>query len=187
MKISDRNLQKRRVWKLQQADLPDKFCETFTGEINYMAGKQVDDIWSRLKQGLLSATEKTCGWTKKGIWRKQMWWWNEKVSKNISDKRRLWKLWRRGGSKDIYLDAKQKAQHAIYTAKRNAEKKKFATVANNKDNIFDLAKEMHTKNLDVIIEKCTQYDDGNVSLDDASKELAWKHDERLLNIKFLWS
>ena len=152
-----------------------------------MAGEQVDDIWSRLKQGLLSATEKTCGWTIKGRWRKQTWQWNEKVSKNISDKGRLWKLWRRGGSKDKYLDAKQKAQHAIYTAKRNAEKKKFATVANNKDNIFDLAKEMHTKNLDVIIEKCTQYDDGNVSLDDASKELAWKHDERLLNIKFPWS
>ena len=32
--------------------------------MNGTAGKQVDDIWSRLKQGLLSATEKTCGWTK---------------------------------------------------------------------------------------------------------------------------
>ena len=56
-----------------KTDLPDKFCETFTGEINYMAGEQVDDIWSRLKQGLLSATEKTCGWTIKGRWRKQTW------------------------------------------------------------------------------------------------------------------
>ena len=68
--------------------------------MNDTAGEQVDDICSRLKQGLLSATEKTCGWIKKGIWRKQTWWWNEKVSKNISEKRRLWKLWKKGGSKD---------------------------------------------------------------------------------------
>ena len=67
----------------------DKFCETFTGEMNDTSGEQVVDIWSRLKQGLLSATEKTCGWTKKGIWGKQTWWWNEKVSKDISEKRRL--------------------------------------------------------------------------------------------------
>ena len=32
--------------------------------MNGTAGKQVDNIWSSLKQGLLSATEKTCGWTK---------------------------------------------------------------------------------------------------------------------------
>ena len=59
---------KRPGWKLQQADLSDKFYETFTGEIKYTSGEQVDNIWPRLKQGLLSATEKTCGWTKKGIW-----------------------------------------------------------------------------------------------------------------------
>ena len=65
---------KRRVWKLKQSDLRDKFCETFTDEMNDVIAEQVDDIWSRLKQGLLSATEKTCGWTKKDIWRKQTWW-----------------------------------------------------------------------------------------------------------------
>ena len=85
-----------------------KFCETFTGEINYTSGKEVDNI-SRLKQGLLSAAEKTCGWTKKGIWRKQTSWCNDKVSKDISEKRRMFKLWKTGGSKDKYLDAKRKA------------------------------------------------------------------------------
>ena len=64
---------KQHVWKLQQADLCGKVCESFTGKMNDTFGEQVDNIWSRLKQGLLSATEKTCGWTKKGIWRKQTW------------------------------------------------------------------------------------------------------------------
>ena len=82
----------------------------------------------RLKQGLLSATEKTCGWTKKGIWRKQTWWWNEKLRKDITEKRRLWMLWKADGRKDKYLDAKWKAEHAVHAAKRNAEKEKSVSV-----------------------------------------------------------
>ena len=46
---------------------------------------------------------------------------------------------------------------------------------------------MCTENQDVIGEKYKRGDGGNRSLDDASKKLAWKQDERLLNIEFLWS
>ena len=38
---------KRCVWKLQQADLHGKFCETFTGEINDTTGEQVEDVFRR--------------------------------------------------------------------------------------------------------------------------------------------
>ena len=101
----------------------------------------------RLKQDLLSGTEKTCAWTEKGIWRKQAWWWNEKVNKDKSEKSRLWKLCKVGGNKDKYLDAKRKAQHAAYTAKRNTEKEKFASVKVDKENIFHATKQMRTENL----------------------------------------
>ena len=37
------------------------------------------------------------------------WWWNGKQSNYISELRRLWKLWKAGGSKDKYFDAKWKA------------------------------------------------------------------------------
>ena len=60
--------------------------------MNDTAGEQVDNIWLKLRQGLVSATKKTYGWTKKGIWRKQTWQWNEKVSKDISEKKRFWNL-----------------------------------------------------------------------------------------------
>ena len=47
---------------------------------------------------------------------------------------------------------------------------------------------MRTENQDVIGQKSIQVDDGNFSLDDASKKLPWKqHYERLLNIEFPWS
>ena len=48
--------------------------------------------------------------------------WEEKIQK----------LWKASGSKDKYLDAKWKAWHVIYTAKINAEKKKLASVRDNK-------------------------------------------------------
>ena len=76
-----------------------------------------------------------------------------------------------GGSKDKYLDAKLKARHAVYTAKRNAEKEKSASVKDNKENISHVAKQMRTENRDVFGEKCIRGDDGNLSLD-ASKKLA---------------
>ena len=97
----------------------------------------------------------------------------------------MWKLWKAGGSKDKYLDTKRKAQHAVYAAKRNVEKEKFASVKGKKENIFHVAKRMRSENQDVIGEKCIRGDDGNLSLDDALKKLAWKqHYERLLNIEF---
>ena len=152
--------------------------------MNDTSGEQ-DGIWLRLKQGLLSATDKTCGWTKKGICRKQTWWWNGKVSKDISEKRRLWKLWKAGESKDKYLDVKRKARHAVYTANRNAEKEKFASVKDNKENIFRVVKQMHTENQDAIGEKCIRGDDSNLSHDDTSKKVACKqHYERLLKLNF---
>ena len=59
-----------------------------------------------------------------------------------------------GGSKYKYLNAKLKAQHAVYTAKRNVEKKKFASVKDNKENVFRVAKQMLAENQDVFLDKC---------------------------------
>ena len=83
------------------------------------------------------------------------------------------------------MNAKRKTQHAVSKAKENAEKEKFASDKDNKGNTFPVAKQMRMETQDVIGEKCIRADDGNLSLDDAFKKLAWKqHYERLLNIKF---
>ena len=67
-----------------------------------------------------------------------------------------------GGSKGKYLDAKRKERHAIYTAKGNAEKEKFASVKGNKEKIFRVAKQLGTENQDVIEEKWMRRDDGSL-------------------------
>ena len=87
----------------------------------------------------------------------------------MSEKIRLWKLWKVGGSEDKDLDAKWKAQRAVYTAERNAEIENVTSVKDNKENIFRVARQMCTKNQDIIREKCMRGDDGNISLDNVSK------------------
>ena len=67
-----------------------------------------------------------------------------------------------GGSKDKYLDAKRKTRHGVYTAKRKVEKEKFASVKDNKENVFCVAKQMRTENQDVIRENDNRSDDGNL-------------------------
>ena len=74
----------------------------------------------------------------------------------------MWKLWKAGGSKDKYLDAKRKTRHGVYTAKTKVEKEKFASVKDNKENVFCVAKQMRTENQDVIRQNNNRSDDGNL-------------------------
>ena len=87
----------------------------------------------------------------------------------MSEKIRLWKLWKVGGSEDKDLDAKWKAQRAVYTAERNAEIENVTSVKDNKENIFRVARQMRTKNQDIIRQKFIRGDDGNISLDNTLK------------------
>ena len=87
----------------------------------------------------------------------------------MSEKIRLWKLWKVGGSEDKDLDAKWKAQRAVYTAERNAEIEHVTSVKDNKENIFRVARQMRTKNQDIIRQKFIRGDDGNISLDNTLK------------------
>ena len=74
-----------------------------------------------------------------------------------------------GGSEDKDLDAKWKAQRAVYTAERNAEIENVTSVKDNKENIFRVARQMRTKNQDIIRQKFIRGDDGNISLDNTLK------------------
>lgn len=59
-------------------------------------------------------------------------------------------------------------------AKWNADKEQFASVTDNKEKIFLVTKQMFTENQDVTGKMYIWGDDGNLSLDNASKTLAWK-------------
>ena len=119
---------------------------------------------------------------------KQTWWWNSKVSTDVKEKRTHWKEWKKSGQgKESYLEAKRRAKHVIYLAKKNAEEQELQNVLDGKENIFRIAKQMKRQNQDVIGEKCVRNDQGEMALDDEAKKSAWQeHYQRLLNVEFPW-
>ena len=94
---------RRKVWKLNDEHL----VRHFSAAVQKLASnKQCDDsvesTWATLRDSLLEATDETCGWTKGPARHNQTWWWNDEVDQCIKDKRRLWKEWKSGGSKNLY-------------------------------------------------------------------------------------
>ena len=110
-----------------------------------------DAIWDVLKTTLLKTTEEVCGWTKRKNFRKETWWWDDSISKVVGGKRHLWKAWKKGkANKEEYLVAKRASKHAVYSAKKVAEEKKFHCVKEGDSSIFKIAKQMKRGNQDVV-------------------------------------
>ena len=90
----------------------------------------------------------------------------------------------------MYLEAKRRARTAVYAAKAEAERNRFADVLRREDQrneVFKIAKQMKKTNQDVVGEKCIRNDEGNLASTEEEKKLAWKsHCEKLLNTEFDW-
>ena len=143
-----------------------------------------------MRDSLLEVTDETCRWTKGPARHSQTWWCNDEVDQCIKEKRRLWKEWKSGGSKNLYLEAKRRVRTAVYAAKAEAERNRFADVLRREDQrneVFKIAKQMKKTNQDVVGEKCIRNDEGNLASTEEEKKLAWKsHYEKLLNTEFDW-
>ena len=115
-------------------------------------------------------------------------WWDSDVDLVIKEKRRLWKIWKSGGSKEAYLEAKLVAKKKVYAAKKKAEEVQFANVASDKEDrnqLFKIARQMVKTNADGVGDKCVTNDDGELACTDSEKLSAWKqHYEKLLNTEF---
>ena len=82
----------------------DRLTHLLASDINE---KSVVDQWMHLKTNLLKATEETCGIFKQGKWHKQTWWWDKSGDRAVNEKRRFFKIWKKGGSKENYFLAEK--------------------------------------------------------------------------------
>ena len=187
---------KRKVWKLNESEVRTSFKEQVEMLISEQShsgeSESVDEIWLQLKDTLLAATEKVCGWTKGPPRHQVTWWWNDDVENCVKEKRRVWKEWKKGlVPKETYLEVKRIARRAIYQAKLDAEKERFPNATgrdDHKNEIFKIAKQMKKTNQDIVGEKCIRKDDGDLAITEKDKKDAWKsYYENLLNTEFEWS
>ena len=181
---------KRKIWKLKEYDTQQTFLTELRNCLVYNPESSVEEKWVALEKALLNATDKSCGWTKRPPRHKVTWWWNSDVDLVIKETRLLWKIWKSGGSKEGYLEAKRVAKKEVYAAKKKAEEVQFANVASDKEDrnqLFKIARQMVKTNADVVGDKCVTNDDGELACTDLEKLSAWKqHHEKLLNKEFPW-
>ena len=176
-----------KTWKLREEENKVNFERLFTEHVQGNTATTTEELWSCLKDGLLSTSEKICGWTKERKWKKEGWWWNEEVDKAVAEKRKKWKAWKKGGSREEYNLAKRTSRQVLYAAKKASEDAKFSDVNNSKADIFKIAKQAKKENADIVGEQCILNDQGNPCYDETSQKVAWKqHYERLLNEEFSW-
>ena len=94
---------KLRTWKLKDQGVVRKFQDELNNllesDVNLIL-ESVEDKWKYLKINLLKASEMSCGLSKNGKWRKQTWRWDISINDAVNKKRRLWKIWKNGGSKE---------------------------------------------------------------------------------------
>ena len=146
------------------------------------------EIWNTTKNGILKAAEKVCGKTRKHQWRKESWWWTDHVSQAVEAKRRAYRAWKKGGSREEYNNAKRLAKLAVCQAKQEASLADFSDIDPKGDKVFRIAKQMMRENQDVMGEKCVKNDEGKLALTPEAKKAAWKqHYGGLLNVEFSWN
>ena len=85
---------------------------------------------------------------------------------------------------------KRIARRAIYKAKTEDEKARYANIQQSddeKNEIVRIAKQMAKTNQDIVGEKCIRTDDGELEINEQDKVNAWKcYYEKLLNTEFPW-
>ena len=78
---------RRRVWKLKDPMTRHKFKEALDEAYAEREGEpetyKIEDNWVFLRDNLLRATDRTCGWGKVTDRRKGTWWWNDTVDRAI--------------------------------------------------------------------------------------------------------
>lgn len=75
-------------------------------------------------------------------------------------KQHLWKEWKKGGSKDPYLEAKRAVRQGVYAAEKATEEERFSNIFDREDDrteVFMIAKQMEAANLDMVSDKCVKH------------------------------
>ena len=180
-----------KVWKLRDPQTCSWFQEVFKAHVPAVeteAATTTEEIWAKLKTGLLKTTEEVCGTTKPHRWRLETWWWNKEVDDAITAKRQAFKAWKAGKcTRASYNTAKRISRRVVHHARHEADKVVYEGIDHKSSDIFRLANQMRKENVDVVGDKPVKNDTGEMSMSKEAKQNAWaEHYERLLNVEFDW-
>ena len=67
-----------KVWRLKDPETCTRFQEVFKEHMLFPKST-AEEVWAKLKTGLLKTTGEVCGTTCPHLWRHEAWWWSEEV------------------------------------------------------------------------------------------------------------
>ena len=182
---------KRRVWKLREEDNREVYREELRARAasNVPESQEVSELYRVLKENLLGAADTVCGWTRGPPKRDETWWWNAEVDRAVEEKRRLFQVWKSGGDKRAYLQAKGLARQAVFRAKTAAQSELLdnLNMDEGRNAIFKVASQSKKECRDVVGEQCVRGDDGVVAVGGPELREVWRvHHSRVANEEFDW-
>ena len=190
-----------RTWKLADPACSAEFEKAFSVACGDQAvdsqEQSTEVIWDRFKSSLNSAAETTCGYTKNHQWRNETWWWDPTVDEAISEKRKIFKVFKKlrkqkrieeaQVAKDAYKVAKKLAKYKVWLAQHQADTSTFGHIGPDDPEVYRIAKQMRRDNQDVCGEMPIRNSQGELCLDDSDRMKAWvEHYKGLLNVEFPW-
>ena len=109
------------------------------------------------------------------------------MEKAIAAKRKAFKAWKAGkGTRASYDAAKRNAKHAVHHVRQEADKV-YENTDPKSSEVYCLANQFRSENIDVVGDKPVKNDAGEMSMSEGSKQKAWlEHYQRLLNVEFDW-
>ena len=172
-----------RVWKLRDPATASRFQGAFRAKIcrdvEHKESSSVETAWSNLKIPLLEAATEVCGLSRGHQWKKETWWWNDRVEAAVAEKRTRFKAYnvlrKRGNTpeatmaKSDYDAAKRAAKRVVWQAKSESEAKTFRNINPHGSDIYRIARQMDRRNQDIVGEKCVKNDAGELTLNDAAR------------------
>ena len=91
-------------------------------------------------------------------------------------------------AKEAYNESKRVAKRLVWLAKSEAERDAFSAITSDRNEIYNLARQIDSHNRNVIGDKCVRNDAGELTLSDAQKMNVWvEHQKRLSNVEFDWA
>ena len=122
-------------------DFQDTFKDKVAALTPVDSADDVENVWSKLKTPLLETASEVCGVSKKHQWKRETWWWDDKVEEAVKEKRKCFKrhiaLAKAGQTREAedaeaaYNEAKRLAKHVVWQAKSVAEREIFSNIAPN--------------------------------------------------------
>ena len=138
------------TWKLRDPAVSKDFQDTFKDKVAALAAVEsaddVEDMWSKLKTPLLQTASDVCGLSKKHQWKRETWWWDDKVEA-VKKKQKCFKrhlALAKACQTRVAEDTKvayNEAKRVVWQAKSVVEREKFSNIAPNDTGIFKLAKQ----------------------------------------------